>query len=270
MEPAAARIAILLTGPRAFIWAIPSLPVTQSIFRWAAHWCLIEEGRFCSRGPRHRQFGWHRPLLCPYLRAIAVGLTHSMAESAAGILEWPHGSVGANPSEKRRFDLDRGRYGATSFDGLPASRPRWAGDDRRIVRCQLRTGRRLRSPSVQNVGIEGSGRDFSSDSRAASRTNPAPIFGFAIDRNGWVPVHNRKCSLPQRPGDPAWNSLHCRNLRIFDDRAGLAAARNVRPSLIQTYNRDLGSGVFALMKEVDAPIRIFERHWGGFRMGYEL
>jgi hypothetical protein len=24
------------------------------------------------------------------------------------------------------------------------------------------------------------------------------------------------------------------------------------------------------MKEVDAPIRIFERHWGGFRMGYEL
>jgi methyl-accepting chemotaxis protein len=96
------------------------------------------------------------------------------------------------------------------------------------------------------------------------------VFGFAIDRNGWVPVHNRRYSLPQRRGDLAWNMAHCRNRRIFDDRAGLAAARNVRPSLIQTYNRDLGAGHFVLMKEVDAPIRVFDRHWGGFRMGYQI
>jgi methyl-accepting chemotaxis protein len=101
-------------------------------------------------------------------------------------------------------------------------------------------------------------------------SDPQLIFGFAIDRNGWVPVHNRRYSMPQRRGDTAWNIAHCRNRRIFDDRAGLAAARNVRPSLIQTYNRDLGLGNFVLMKEVDAPIRVFDRHWGGFRMAYKI
>ncbi len=100
--------------------------------------------------------------------------------------------------------------------------------------------------------------------------DPRLIFAAAIDRNGWIPVHNRRYSMPQRPGDFDWNVAHCRNRRIFDDRAGLAAARNVRPSLIQTYNRDLGAGHFVLMKEVDAPIRVFDRHWGGFRMAYEI
>jgi methyl-accepting chemotaxis protein len=96
------------------------------------------------------------------------------------------------------------------------------------------------------------------------------IFAVAIDRNAWLPVHNKIYSQPQRPGEFVWNSAHSRNRRIFDDRAGLAAARNVRPSLIQTYNRDLGGGNFVMMKEVDAPIRVFGRHWGGFRMAYKL
>lgn len=96
------------------------------------------------------------------------------------------------------------------------------------------------------------------------------IFAVAIDRNAWLPVHNKIYSQPQRPDEFVWNSAHSRNRRIFDDRAGLAAARNVRPSLIQTYNRDLGGGNFVMMKEVDAPIRVFGRHWGGFRMAYKL
>src|SRR5262249_47952632 len=53
--------------------------------------------------------------------------------------------------------------------------------------------------------------------------------------------------------------------RIFDDRAGLAAARNVRPYLIQIYARDMGNGVTVVMREIDAPIRVFGKHWGGFR-----
>ncbi len=95
---------------------------------------------------------------------------------------------------------------------------------------------------------------------------PGLDFCVAIDRNGWIPVHNARYSLPQRPDNPAWNAMHCRNRRIFDDRAGLAAGRNVRQSLLQTYNRDLGSGIFVLMREVDTPIQVFGRHWGGFRM----
>ena len=74
----------------------------------------------------------------------------------------------------------------------------------------------------------------------------------------------------QRPDDPVWNAANCRNRRIFDDRAGLSAARNVRPFLIQTYARDLGGGRTVMMKEIDAPIRVFGRHWGGFRTAYKI
>ena len=32
----------------------------------------------------------------------------------------------------------------------------------------------------------------------------------------------------------------------------------------------MGGGVTIMMREVDAPIRIFGRHWGGFRTAYRL
>jgi methyl-accepting chemotaxis protein len=95
-------------------------------------------------------------------------------------------------------------------------------------------------------------------------------FCAAVDRNAYLPVHNRIYSHPQRPDDPAWNTANCRNRRIFDDRAGLSAARNVRPFLVQTYQRDMGNGVTVLMKEIDAPIRVHGKHWGGLRMAYKL
>jgi methyl-accepting chemotaxis protein len=95
-------------------------------------------------------------------------------------------------------------------------------------------------------------------------------FCAAVDRNGYLPVHNRKYSQTQRPGDVAWNTANCRNRRIFDDRAGLAAARNVRPYLIQNYLRDMGNGVTVMMREIDAPIRVFGKHWGGFRTAYKF
>jgi methyl-accepting chemotaxis protein len=101
-------------------------------------------------------------------------------------------------------------------------------------------------------------------------SDPRMTFCAAVDRNGYLPVHNRIYSQPQRPGDPAWNVANCRNRRIFDDRAGLAAARSVRPSLIQSYARDMGKGQVVMMREIDAPIRVFGKHWGGFRTAYRL
>jgi len=50
------------------------------------------------------------------------------------------------------------------------------------------------------------------------------VFCVAVDRNAYLPLHNRKYSLPQRPGETAWNIAHSRDRRIFDDRAGLAAS----------------------------------------------
>ena len=95
-------------------------------------------------------------------------------------------------------------------------------------------------------------------------------FCAAVDRNGYLPVHNTIYSKPQRPDDPEWNAANSRNKRIFDDRAGLCAARNTRPVLIQTYARDMGNDTIVWMKEVDAPIFINGRHWGSFRTAYKL
>ncbi len=100
--------------------------------------------------------------------------------------------------------------------------------------------------------------------------DPRMVFCAAIDRNGYLPVHNLKYSHPQKPGDVAWNTANSRNRRIFDDRAGLCAARSARPYVIQSYPRDMGNGVTIMMKEIDAPIRVQGRHWGGFRTAYKI
>ena len=52
--------------------------------------------------------------------------------------------------------------------------------------------------------------------------------------------------------------------------AGIMAGRSVRPFLVQSYRRDMGGGVTYLMREVDAPLRIRGRHWGGVRMAYRI
>jgi methyl-accepting chemotaxis protein len=94
-------------------------------------------------------------------------------------------------------------------------------------------------------------------------------FCVVVDRNGYIPVHNRDYAHPQRPNDPAWNLSHSRNRLIFDTRAGLCAARNTRPYLVQTNPRSMGGGVVVTMKEFTCPLRAGGRHWGGLRMVYE-
>ena len=104
-----------------------------------------------------------------------------------------------------------------------------------------------------------------------------PILGFdpriafcaAVDRNGYLPTHNRIYS--QRQGkDPVWNAANCRNRRMFNDRTGLAAGRSTQPFLLQTYRRDMGGGEFALMKDCSAPIMVRGRHWGGLRIAFRV
>ncbi len=96
------------------------------------------------------------------------------------------------------------------------------------------------------------------------------VFCIAVDRNGYIPCHNRAYNQPQRPGDVAWNTKHSRGRRIFADRTGLASARNERPFLLQTYRRDMGGGQFVVMKEAAAPISVGGRHWGGVRLAFRF
>lgn len=96
------------------------------------------------------------------------------------------------------------------------------------------------------------------------------VFCIAADRNGYIACHNQKYNQVQRAGDLAWNTAHCRNRRIFNDRTGLASARNQRPFLLQTYRRDMGGGNFVVMKEAAAPIAVDGRHWGGLRLAFKF
>jgi methyl-accepting chemotaxis protein len=100
--------------------------------------------------------------------------------------------------------------------------------------------------------------------------DPRMVFCVMIDRNGYLPVHNKIYSHPQRAGDVVWNTANSRNRRIFNDVAGLAAGRNQRSYLIQSYARDMGNGKTIMMREIDVPIRVNGRHWGGFRTAYKL
>jgi methyl-accepting chemotaxis protein len=99
--------------------------------------------------------------------------------------------------------------------------------------------------------------------------SPKVVFCIAVDRNGYVATHNRKYCQPQR-GDLAWDSANSRYRRIFNDRTGLASARNERPFLLQTYRRDMGGGTFIVMKEAAAPITVGGRHWGGLRLAFKF
>jgi len=102
------------------------------------------------------------------------------------------------------------------------------------------------------------------------KLDPRIAFTAAVDRNGYLPMHNLYCSQPQRPGDHAWNAANSRNRRIFADRGGLAAARSTAPHRVHTYERDMGGGRIVPMKEVAAPIQIDGRHWGAFRLAWRV
>ena len=96
------------------------------------------------------------------------------------------------------------------------------------------------------------------------------VFCCVTDRSGYIAAHNAKVSQPQRPDDPVWNAANCRNMRIFDDRAGMLAAKNSQPYLVQTYPRDMGGGQYMMLKEIDAPVIVNGKHWGAVRLAVRL
>jgi methyl-accepting chemotaxis protein len=98
--------------------------------------------------------------------------------------------------------------------------------------------------------------------------DPNVQFCAAVNSAGYLPTHNKKYSQPYRQGDRNWNLQHSRHRRLFDDNAGVAAARNSRPFLIQTYMREMGDGQSVRLMEIDAPITVNGRRWGNLRLAY--
>jgi len=90
------------------------------------------------------------------------------------------------------------------------------------------------------------------------------IFTLAVDVNGYAPTHNKKYS--KKPtGDTQQDTLISRDKRIFNDHAGLRAAQNTLPFLMQTYARDTGE----ILNDLSIPIEINGKHWGALRIGFD-
>lgn len=91
------------------------------------------------------------------------------------------------------------------------------------------------------------------------------VFVVPVDGNGYLPTHNSRYARPLT-GDVAVDTKNNRTKRIFNDRTGLAAARNLKPYLLQKYSRDTGEE----LRDLSVPIFIQNRHWGALRIGYRL
>lgn len=90
------------------------------------------------------------------------------------------------------------------------------------------------------------------------------LFVVAVDVNGYLPTHNSRYSKPLT-NDPEYNIQNNRTKRLFDDKTGLAAAKNRNPYLLQKYSRDTGEEIY----DLSAPIMISGKHWGALRIGYK-
>ena len=97
--------------------------------------------------------------------------------------------------------------------------------------------------------------------------DPRIVFCVAWAKGGYLPTHNPNYSQPQG-NDPVWNAAHCRNRRVYNDRAVKKVAHNTKRFLLQTYRRNMGGGNFMLIKDLSAPIFVRGRHWGAFRVGF--
>jgi len=91
------------------------------------------------------------------------------------------------------------------------------------------------------------------------------VFAVLVDRNGYLPTHNTKYSAPLT-GDPEKDKLGNRTKRMFDDKVGLAAARNREPFLKQVYQRDTGEQMW----DLSVPVYVAGKHWGGYRIGFSM
>lgn len=90
------------------------------------------------------------------------------------------------------------------------------------------------------------------------------LFVVAVDVNGYLPTHNSRYSKPLTD-NPEYNISNNRTKRLFDDKTGLAAAKNMNPFLLQKYSRDTGEEIF----DLSVPISISGKHWGALRIGYK-
>jgi methyl-accepting chemotaxis protein len=106
-------------------------------------------------------------------------------------------------------------------------------------------------------------RDFQAPEDRTLAHSSSLIYAAIMDVNGYAPTHNAKYSVPLT-GNRVSDLLNNRTKRMFGDRTGLLAARNVLPYLLQRYKRDTGEVLY----DLSVPVMLRGRHFGCVRIGY--
>jgi hypothetical protein len=93
------------------------------------------------------------------------------------------------------------------------------------------------------------------------------VFSILLDKNGYVPTHNSKYSLPPEK-DFQKNLLYSRSKRIFSDKPEIREILLYRGegTLRYPYHRDTGE----VMWNIGTPISLQGKHWGTFLIGVSL
>jgi methyl-accepting chemotaxis protein len=108
-------------------------------------------------------------------------------------------------------------------------------------------------------------RDIKPIEDAFANKSPGIVYVILVDSNGYLPAHITRFSQPLTR-EPDKDLANNRTKRIFCDKAGLQAARNTNPYLIQTYKRDTGE----IMNDLSVPVYVNGKHWGAVRFGYRV
>lgn len=95
--------------------------------------------------------------------------------------------------------------------------------------------------------------------------DPEVLYAVALDINGYLPTHNSNYSLALT-GDTQKDLSRNRAKRFFKDTYALHAGKNKQMGYMQKYERDTGETVW----DISSPIYIKGKHWGCFRVGFEL
>lgn len=99
---------------------------------------------------------------------------------------------------------------------------------------------------------------------------PKPLLALAIDRNAYLPVHEKELSQPQRTGQIAWNDLHSRNMRLMDRWQTLIGARNTARRHIRVYARHEPDGAVVPIFVISCPVFVKGMHWGNIQGGFNF
>jgi methyl-accepting chemotaxis protein len=101
-------------------------------------------------------------------------------------------------------------------------------------------------------------------------TNANVTGAVVTDLNGYLPTHISARSLPQRPDNPAWNALNCRNKCNFMDDATARAVASEADFMLTTYRQDLGANGYRTVKNVFVPLYFGGKRWGNLEVAYAI